>query len=102
MREEIIISMPKKELEELVRSSVLSAIEQSERPKQGKELMTFEDTREFLDISASTLFKWKRENRIPYRRIGKRIYFHKGEIIHAMNKSQYHKIKEIRKWHTIY
>lgn len=89
MREEIIISLPRKELEELIFNTVKSAISECTGVKESKALMTFEETKEFLSISSSTLFKWKKENKIPYHFIGKRIYFYRSEVLHCLKGSKY-------------
>ena len=88
MREEVMISLSRKELEEMIYKSVMSALSESTSDPTSKELMTFEETRDYLSISSSTLFKWKKEGKIPFRWIGKRIYFHKGEILHTMKDSK--------------
>ena len=91
-----IIFLSSAELEKIVRDAVKSALAEVRAKEREKELMNFRETKEFLGISASTLNKWKAENKIPYRRLGKRIFFKKDEIIKALENSDYYKLKQLK------
>ncbi|MCF8260893.1 MAG: helix-turn-helix domain-containing protein [Melioribacteraceae bacterium] len=49
-----------------------------------KELMNFKETCEFLGIHPSTLNKWKAENKIPFKRLGKRVFFEREKILKTL------------------
>lgn len=49
-----------------------------------EELLTFEQTREIFHVSRPTLHRWKREGKIPFERMGGRIYFKRGAVMAAM------------------
>ena len=37
-----------------------------------------------LDISLVSLTEWMKQGKIPYMRMGKRIYFKKNEVVNSM------------------
>ena len=53
------------------------------------------ETCEFLGIHPSTLNKWKAQNKIPYKRLGKRIFFERKGIQAALKESKYSKIHQL-------
>ena len=65
---------------ELIKSAVQDAIEKKEQNKNLKDLLNFKETCDYLGIHPSTLNKWKAENKIPYKRLGKRILFNKVSV----------------------
>ena len=62
----------------------------NEKP-EGEEPMTVEETCKFLGCSKVTLHKYKKTGLIKARRIGRRIYFLKHEILEAMKKDNFKK-----------
>ncbi|WP_244518834.1 helix-turn-helix domain-containing protein [Parapedobacter composti] len=50
-------------------------------------LKTKQEMAKELDISLVSLTDWMKKGRIPYRTMGKRVYFKKSEVIEAMSKS---------------
>jgi excisionase family DNA binding protein len=89
----VLISISQEELREIVRDAVKKEL----NLKKEKELLSFKETCEFLGCSASALNKWKSENKIPYRKLGKRIYFSRSEITSALEESgNYKKLRELR------
>ena len=61
-----------------------------------KQIMNFQETCDFLGIHPSTLNKWKAENKIPYKRLGKRIFFKKEDILNSLKDSNYQKYKSLQ------
>ncbi len=89
----ILISITQDELQKLISNAVKEALE----IKKQKELLSFKETCEFLCCSPSALNKWKSENKIPYKRLGKRIYFNRNEITEALKEAgNYKKLRELR------
>ena len=41
---------------------------------------------EFLNVSKSTVFNWRKSRQIPFKRINGRIFFSKAELVSAMKK----------------
>jgi excisionase family DNA binding protein len=79
----------------LIKQAVNEVIIKKEESEQTKDLLTFKETCDFLGIHPSTLNKWKAENKIPFKRLGKRIYFQRKEILNSLKESDYNKFKKI-------
>ncbi len=89
----ILISISKEELKELIHEAVAQAV----NAKKEKELLTFRETLELLGISASCLNNWKSKGMIPYRRLGKRIFFNTKDVLAALKEDpHYSRMKAIR------
>jgi excisionase family DNA binding protein len=54
-------------------------------------MMTIQETAEFLDVSKVTLHNWKKNGKLPYLRLGKRVFFSQKEIVEAMKSNVYHR-----------
>ena len=67
--------------EEQLRTIIKDAIHEELSQKKEKELLNFKEACEFLGISPSALNKWKSENKIPFKRLGKRIFFNRQDIM---------------------
>lgn len=86
-------SISKAELEDLIRNTVSETI----NAKKEKELLSFKETCGFLGISNSTLNKLKSEGRIPFKRLGKRIFFILEDILTALQDDpHYSRMKKLR------
>ncbi|MCH8942074.1 MAG: hypothetical protein IIA48_06520 [Bacteroidetes bacterium] len=79
------------ELEDLIRKIISAEINK----KKVEDLMDFKQTCVFLRISTSTLNVWKAKDMVPFRRLGKRIYFSRTEILQVLKNSNYARIKEL-------
>ena len=66
--------MTKKELIKELRKDI-------RRMDDEEKILTRKEVLKMLDISARTMTNWVRENKIPYTRIGRRLYFLKSEIM---------------------
>jgi excisionase family DNA binding protein len=88
----VLISLTSDQLKSLIRDTLLEVLS----AKKEKELMSFKECCEFLGCSASALNKWKSENILPYRKMGKRVMFHREEILTAMKESNYKKFQELK------
>ena len=51
-----------------------------------KELMTVEETAEFLDVKTNTIYMRVKRGNIPHYKDGKKLYFMKSEIINNLKK----------------
>jgi len=74
-----IVLISPEDLQKMIESAVTNALQKMKEEKS--ELLTFKQACALLQISPSTLFKWKAENRVPFKRLGKRILFNRKEII---------------------
>jgi predicted DNA-binding transcriptional regulator AlpA len=88
----VLISLSQEQLKAIIKEAVHEELSR----KKEKELLNFKETCEFLGISASALNKWKSLNKIPFRRLGKRIFFNREEIINSLNDSKFSKLQIIK------
>jgi excisionase family DNA binding protein len=80
----------------IIKQAVKEVLLEKEENKNYKELMNFNETCDFLGIHPSTLNKWKAENKIPYKRLGKRIFFSRKDVLNSLKESSYQKFKDIK------
>lgn len=88
----VLMSLNREELQSLIKQ----AVEESLNRKKEKELLTFRETCDLLNISASALNKYKAEGVIPYKKVGKRVLFSRSEILAALKDSDYKKLRELK------
>ena len=82
------VTIPPQQLKELVYEAALAALAEHEKRKVDTEtLITNPPALELLSVSKVTLHQWRWSGKIPYRRIGKRIYYSKSDLLAAMEKS---------------
>jgi len=91
----IIVTTPS-ELQELISKAVSDGISAAANQRNAKELMNTKEICEYLGIHLSTLNKWKTENKIPYLKMGKRVFFKRRDVLDALKHSDYSKFKELR------
>lgn len=59
----------------------------TEKPTADTEtLLKPKDVCNMLNISNGTLFAWKKLGKIPFRRLGRRIFFVQSDVLNAMKK----------------
>lgn len=88
----ILISIRKAEFQLLIREAVKSEL----LKKNEKKLLTGKELCKYLDISLSSLNNYKASGKLPYRRLGKKIFFDLDEVIEAMEESGYNKLKNLK------
>jgi hypothetical protein len=93
-----MVLISKIELVELINDSIKNQLQEfnkkSEKPKT-EELMTVEETCLFLKCSKTTLHKFKKDGLLQARRIGRRIFFLKEEIIESAKSNYNFKKKKL-------
>lgn len=90
-----IVVVETDQLIELIKSAVNEVLEKKDKNTNLKNLLNFKETCDYLGIHPSTLNKWKAENKIPFKRLGKRIFFDRLEIINSLKDSDYQKFKNL-------
>ena len=93
---EFILTTPN-QLSELIKKSVQDVLEGDRKDRDSDKLLDAKELCEFLGIHLSTLNKWKSESKIPFKRLGKRVFFDKNEVLDALEDSNYSKMKELRR-----
>lgn len=84
MKEYILIKMSVQELKDLVSECVSEAMNEhfkSEPQPKDEALLKTDEIAKYLGVSKVTIHTWKREGKIPFHRLGRRIYFKKSEIL---------------------
>ena len=92
---ELILTTPN-QLSEMIKKSVQDVLDGDRKEKDSDKLLDAKELCEFLGIHLSTLNKWKSESKIPFKRMGKRIFFKKEEVLAALEDSNYSKMKELK------
>ena len=83
--------MPLSELSELIKKSVRESFNNELREfikgsvREEEPLLQIEDACQLLKVSKVTIHKWKKQNKIRYYRIGRKIYFKRSELISSLN-----------------
>lgn len=68
--------------EQLLRTELLDQIKRELRNSDAEErILTRKEVLKELDICSNTLSNWVRDKKIPYTRIGRRLYFLKSELL---------------------
>ena len=97
MNEQLVFfSLSKDELRKLIQDSIREELNQ----KKQKELLSFKETCELLGISASCLNQWKARGKIPFKKLSKRVFFSRNEILEALKESNYSKMRELNSIQT--
>jgi len=91
MDSQLFTTMSLDELKNIIKESVREELKR----KEEKGLLSFKETCNYLECSASALNKWKSENKIPFKKLGKRVYFVKDEIVNALKESNYYKFRNL-------
>ena len=94
MQSKIIVLTPE-ELIQIVKVAVGDAFAEKRGECKEEEFMNSREVCVLLNIYLSTLNKWKRENKIPFKKLGKRIFFSREDIICSLKDSNYQKLKQI-------
>lgn len=87
----ILMSISSDQLKNLIQDAVSSELSKQKE----KELMNFNETIKFLGISRSTLNNWKAQGRLPFKKLGKRIFFNRSEVLDSLKDSNYNKLKSL-------
>ena len=49
-------------------------------PEETGPTLTAAEAAVYMNIDRNTLYRWTRENRVPHRKVGGKLFFYKGEI----------------------
>lgn len=83
------------DLQKLIRESVSeilnTQLSRINPPEKSEELLKIKDVAKLLKVHTQTVYNWKKEGRLPFRQIGKRIYYEKSEVLSALDSLQYAK-----------
>jgi len=86
MNKTVFTDLSAHELRDLIRESVREELQAHKPPSDHdpEELLTIEQVVKMLHISKPTLHAWKKQGVLPFQRMGRRVYFKRGEVMAAM------------------
>jgi excisionase family DNA binding protein len=89
MSEKIIVTNYDREdliamIKEAFKEELKEILKQQEKSDDYDELLSRKEVAELLKISLVTVNKYKRAGKLPYSRLGRNIYFKKGEIMKTL------------------
>jgi hypothetical protein len=88
--EELIITQPAT-LSELISDAVRKELEAraiSRTPSDSKEVFTNRQAMDYLQVSRSTLQRWRNERKLPYRKVQGKILYTKADILKLLEEAQ--------------
>jgi excisionase family DNA binding protein len=91
----ILISIPREELESIIRDAVKQELISAAKQKNEKGMLNAKEICEYLGIHISTFNTWKANGKIPFKRLGKRVFFDWDEVKNALKENNYYKAKKI-------
>jgi excisionase family DNA binding protein len=88
MQETIFTNMTKADFQAFIRGVIKEALtfqqEATTVAPQKDKLLNIDEVCSLLKISKPTLHNWKRDGRLPFHRIGSKVYFKEKEVLEAM------------------
>jgi len=92
----VLVSISEESLKELITEAVEDGLNKKLKPKE-KELLTTKEVLELLNISPGTLYNWKLQGIIPYKSIGRRVFYERKAVLNSLNDDPYNsKIKNVQ------
>lgn len=83
------VTLPPDQLAGLIREAALNALAEHEQRKAHAEtLLTTSQALDFLSVSKVTLHHWRVTGKVNYRRIGRRVFYLKSELLAALEQGR--------------
>jgi excisionase family DNA binding protein len=101
----VLISISKVEMEQIIENSlrnVLSELKFNNSQADSEQLLTLKDAASFLKLSPPTIYGYISSRKIPFFKMGKRVYFKKNVLLEWINEGRRKTISEIEKEATTY
>ena len=83
MQGNLIISIPLPEFISHIEQTVRKVL--SEKKIEQDKLLTSDEVMKLINISSTTLLKWRKKKKIPFTRIDNKIFYNKTEILKLIN-----------------
>ncbi len=85
MENYITVNLTLDEFKDTIRDVVTDCFNENETNKQETqdEILTRDDVSKLFNISETTIWKYMKDGRLPFRKIGRRVLFSKTEILEA-------------------
>jgi excisionase family DNA binding protein len=76
----IIIQISKDELRSIIREEIQKLKLQAENSQHDNDYLSVTEASEYLGIAKQTIYKYTSERFIPFKKVGKKLYFKKSEL----------------------
>ena len=86
MEQFILLKLSKEELIEIVNSAILESLSSNHQTSKTGKLIKINELCEVLKVSKATIHKWKKEGRIPFRRMSNRVFFYLDEVLDSLDR----------------
>jgi len=84
MESRVFISMTPSELKDLFKQSYLEIKEESQKIPTPEKFLSRQEVAEQFRVTVQTIHSWTKNGRLPYKRIGRRIFYRMSDIENAM------------------
>ena len=85
MESSLVVTLKIEELKSIINESVENAIRINSKPNEEDSLLCRKDLARLFSVSLVTISAWTKSGKLPYHRMGSRIYFKKSEIMQIFN-----------------
>lgn len=82
----LILDLSQSEFKDLIKESIQELQHSTDEGFQKEIVLNAKEAAAYLNISAPTLHKWKREGTIPFYKKGGRVFFKKSELYNCISK----------------
>jgi len=82
-----IVVLNSNELQTLIRqtlSELLNKQSDNKNPEPAETLLKIDDVAELFKVTKLTVHNWKKQGLLPFRQIGKRIFYEKNEVMESV------------------
>jgi excisionase family DNA binding protein len=86
-----VFQLSMEDLSQIIRDAVKSELQKNNEviqlnpQKEAPELLTREEVAKMLKVSYTTLFLWNRDNKLEAKKIGKRVFYLRSEVMNRLN-----------------
>ena len=87
MQEQSFVLVPRDWLNE-ISEKLDTIIERGRADPEPGPTMTAAEAAVYLQVDRNTLYRWTRQNKIPHLKVGRKIYYYKGELDSWMRGSE--------------
>jgi len=81
---QFVVTLKVDELIRIINYSVEIAIKKNSEHKEEDKLLCRKDVARLLSVSLVTISAWTKSGKLPYHRIGSRIFFKKSEVMDSI------------------
>lgn len=88
MSEVLILQMNTQQLRNILREEIQSTLEDRKEFQSQDKILTIQELAQELKVSIPTIHAWKKSQKVPYFKQGKKILFRLNEVLASYNKHE--------------